>query len=43
MGRICSTDGERRYEYGILVERTEVKRQLERPWRRWEDSIKMDL
>jgi len=40
MGRVCSTDGERRDEYGILVGRPEVMRPLERPWRRWKDNIK---
>ena len=43
MGRVCSTDAERRDKYGILVGRPEVKRSLERPWRRWQDNIKMDL
>jgi hypothetical protein len=28
---------------GVLVGRPEVRRQLERPRRRWEDGIKMDL
>jgi hypothetical protein len=32
-----------RYIYTILVGRPEVKRPLERPRRRWEDNIKMDL
>jgi hypothetical protein len=29
--------------YGVLVGRPEGKRRLERPRRRWEDNIKMDL
>ena len=35
--------GERRYAYRILMGRPEGKRLLERPSRRWEDNIKMDL
>jgi hypothetical protein len=34
---------ERRGEYMILVGNPEGKRSLERPRRRWEDNIKMDL
>jgi len=33
--------GERRGVYRILVGKTEVKRPCGRPWRRWEDNIKM--
>jgi hypothetical protein len=29
--------------YRVLVEKPEGKRPLERPGRRWEDNIKMDL
>jgi hypothetical protein len=29
--------------YGVLVGRPEGKRPLERPGRRWEDNIKMNL
>jgi hypothetical protein len=29
--------------YRVLVGKTEGKRPLGRPWRRWEDNIKMDL
>jgi hypothetical protein len=29
--------------YRVLVGRPEGKRPLARPWRRWEDNIKMDL
>jgi hypothetical protein len=32
-----------RYVYRVLVGRTEGKRPLGRPRRRWEDNIKMDL
>jgi hypothetical protein len=35
--------GEERDVYRVLVGRPECKRQLERPRRRWEDNIKMDL
>jgi hypothetical protein len=35
--------GEGRGAYRVLVGRPEGRRQLERPWRRWEDNIKMDL
>jgi hypothetical protein len=35
--------GEGRGLYRILVGRTEGKRPLGRPRRRWEDNIKMDL
>jgi hypothetical protein len=28
---------------GGLVGKSEGKKSLERPWRRWEDNIKMDL
>jgi len=34
---------ERRGGYKVLVEKTEGKRPLGRPRRRWEDNIKMDL
>jgi hypothetical protein len=35
--------GEGRGVYRVLVGRPEGKRPLERPRRRWKDSIKMDL
>jgi hypothetical protein len=39
----CSTNGEKRNAYGILVGKPERKRPLGRPRRRWVDNIKMDL
>jgi hypothetical protein len=35
--------GEKRGAYRILVGRPEGRQPLGRPWRRWEDNIKMDL
>jgi hypothetical protein len=35
--------GERRGAYRALVKKPEGRRPLGRPWRRWEDNIKMDL
>ena len=35
--------GESRVEYRVLVGKPEGKRPLGRPWRRWENNIKMDL
>jgi hypothetical protein len=35
--------GEKIAAYRILVERPEGKRQLGRPWRRWEDNVTMGL
>jgi hypothetical protein len=43
MGRACSTNGEKRNVYGILVGQPEEKRPLGRPRRRYFDNIKMDL
>jgi hypothetical protein len=43
VGWICSTHGEGRDVYRVLVGRPEVKRPLRRPRRSWEDNIKMDL
>jgi hypothetical protein len=43
MGGACSTNGEKRNAYEILVGKPEGKRPLGRPRRRWEDNIKMDL
>jgi hypothetical protein len=39
----CNTKGEKRNAYTILVGKTERKRALVRPRRRWVDNIKMDL
>jgi hypothetical protein len=41
MGGACSTYGESRGAYRVLLERSEGKRPLERPRCRWEDNIKM--
>jgi hypothetical protein len=35
--------GERREVYRVLVGKSEGKRPIVRPRRRWEDNIKMDL
>jgi hypothetical protein len=35
--------GDMRNAYKILVEKLEGKRQLKRPWHKWEDNIRMDL
>jgi hypothetical protein len=35
--------GKRKGAYRVLVGKTGGKRPLERPWRRWEDNIKMGL
>jgi hypothetical protein len=43
MGRACSTKGEKRNAYRILVGKLEGKRPLGRPKRRWVDNIKIDL
>jgi hypothetical protein len=43
IGRACSTYGERRGVYRVLVGKPEGKRPLGRPRCRWEDNIKMDL
>jgi hypothetical protein len=43
VGGACSTNGERRNAYRILVGKPEGKRPLGRPRRRWVDNIKMDL
>jgi len=43
MGGACSTYGEKRGVYTVLVWKTEGKRPLGIFRRRWEDSIKMDL
>jgi hypothetical protein len=43
MGKGCSTNGEKRNAYRILVGKSEGKRPLGRPRHRWEDNIRMDL
>jgi hypothetical protein len=43
MGRECSTNGEKRNAYKILVGKPEGKKLLGRPRDRWVDNIKMDL
>jgi hypothetical protein len=43
MSGACTTRGEIRNAYKILVGKPERKRPLGRPRRRWEDNIRMDL
>jgi hypothetical protein len=43
MGWPCSTNGEKRNAYRLLMGKPEGKRPLERPRRRWVDNIGMDL
>jgi hypothetical protein len=43
MGRACSTTGEKRYAYRILMRNPEGKRPLVRPRRKWVENIEMDL
>ena len=43
IGGVCSTYGERRGVYTVLVGKPEGKRSVGRPRRRWEDNIKMAL
>jgi hypothetical protein len=43
MGGACSTSGEKRNAYRILVGKPEGKRPLGKPRRRWVDNIKIDL
>jgi hypothetical protein len=43
VGWTCGTHGKGRGIYRVLVGRTEGKRPLGRPRRRWEDNIKIDL
>jgi hypothetical protein len=42
MGRACSTNGEKKNAYRILVGRPEGKRPLGRPRRRCMENIKID-
>jgi hypothetical protein len=43
MGGACSTYGERRGVFRVLVRKPEGKTSHGRPRRRWEDNIKKDL
>jgi hypothetical protein len=43
MGGACGAHGGGERSYNILVGRSEGRRPLIRPRRRWEDNIKMDL
>jgi hypothetical protein len=43
MGRACSTNGETRNAYRILMGKPEGKTQLGRPSRRWVDNVKINL
>jgi hypothetical protein len=43
MGGACSTNGEKRNAYRLLVGKPEGRRLLGRPRRRWLDNIRMDL
>jgi hypothetical protein len=43
MGGACSTNGEKRNVYSLLVGKPEGKRPLGNPRHRWMDNIKMDL
>jgi hypothetical protein len=43
MGRACSTNGEKRNAYGLLVGKPKGKKPLGGSRRRWMDNIKMDI
>jgi hypothetical protein len=43
MGGTCSTNGEKRNAYRLLVGKPEGNRPLGRPRRRWVENIRMDL
>jgi hypothetical protein len=43
MGGPCSTNGEKRNAYRLLVGKPEGRRPLGRPRRRWVINIRMDL
>jgi hypothetical protein len=43
MGGACSTNGEKRNVFRLLVGKPEGRRPLGRPRRRWVDNIRMDL
>jgi hypothetical protein len=40
---VGGSDSEMGYDYNILVRKPEGKRPLDRPRRRWEDNIRVDL
>jgi hypothetical protein len=42
MGRACSTSGEKKNAYTILVENSEGNGPLGKPRSRWVDNIKID-
>jgi hypothetical protein len=41
--RACSTYGERRGAYRVLMGKPEGRRPLRRPRHKWEDNIRMDF
>jgi hypothetical protein len=43
IGRACSTHGEKKNAYRVLVGKPEERRLLLRPRHRWVDNIKMDF
>jgi hypothetical protein len=43
MGVVCSTYGDRRVAYNVLVAKPERRRPLGRPELRWDNNIKIDL
>jgi hypothetical protein len=43
MGKVCSTNWEKRNAYRLLAGKPEGKRPLRRPRSEWADNIKMDL
>jgi hypothetical protein len=43
MGGSCSTNGEKRNAYRLLVGKAEGKRRIGRRRRKWVDNIRMDL
>jgi hypothetical protein len=43
MGRICSTNGEKKTAYRIMVGKPEGTRPRGRPRYRWVDNVKRDL
>jgi hypothetical protein len=43
MGRPCSTNGEKKNVYRLLLGKPEGMRPLGRPRHRWVDNIKMDV